>query len=486
MTILMDKIYIGGNWQQTKEKFTNLNPTDGSIWAEVADADIEATENAIKKANSAFKDWSKISFNARAHYLLKIADEFEKRKDDLVSAIKSEAGGSHGKAMFESGYIPKLFRSAASQNYQPIGEIMPSDYGKISMAIRKPIGVVTVISPWNFPVLLSARGLAFPLAMGNTVVLKPSEETPFTGGIIFAEIFEAAGVPDGVLNVITCSKNNVGKVGDILIEHPHIKGISFTGSTPVGRMIAAKAGAHLKKCCVELGGKDPLIICEDADIEKAALAANFGSFFHQGQVCMSVEKILVHEQVFEKFLDNFKRRASKLKLGSPNESEQNSIGPIINDNQLMKIKSQLDDAISKGAKIELGGKIEGRFIEPTILTNISSDMKIYDEETFGPIVIILPFRNDEEAINLANDSQYGLSSGVFTNNEERGFNIANSLETGMCHVNCSSINDEPHIPFGGSKSSGLGRHGGRWSTETFTETRWVTLDRGKRPFPPAF
>ena len=193
-----------------------------------------------------------------------------------------------------------------------------------------------------------------------------------------------------------------------------------------------------------------------------------------------------HNSLFEKFLDNFKRRASKLKLGSPNESEQNSIGPIINDNQLMKIKSQLDDAISKGAKIELGGKIEGRFIEPTILTNISSDMKIYDEETFGPIVIILPFRNDEEAINLANDSQYGLSSGVFTNNEERGFNIANSLETGMCHVNCSSINDEPHIPFGGSKSSGLGRHGGRWSTETFTETRWVTLDRGKRPFPPAF
>ena len=486
MTIVMDKLYVGGNWQKIQTKFTNLNPADGSVWAEVADADINEAENAITKANSAFKDWSNLSFNVRANYLLKIADEFEKRKNDLVAAIKSEVGGAFGKAMFESGYIPKVFRSAASQNYQPIGEILPSDYGKVSMAIKRPIGVVTVISPWNFPTLLSARGLAFPLAMGNTIVLKPSEESPFTGGIIFAEIFESVGVPDGVLNVITCSKNNVVRVGDVLIEHPQVKGISFTGSTLVGRMIAAKAGAHLKKCCIELGGKDPLIICEDADIDKAALAANFGSFFHQGQVCMSVEKILVHEKIFDKFLETFKIRASKLKLGSPNDSDQNTIGPIINDNQAMKIKTQLDDAISKGAKIEYGGKIDGRFIEPTILTNISSDMKIYDEETFGPIVIILPFRNDEEAINLANDSQYGLSSGVFTEDEQRGFNIANSLETGMCHVNCSSINDEPHIPFGGSKSSGLGRHGGRWSTETFTETRWVTLDRGKRPFPPVF
>ncbi len=486
MTILMDKLYVGGNWVQVGEQFENINPADGSTWAEIADADAEITKSAVNSAKSAFNNWSALSFNERAKFLLKIADEFERRKDDLVSAIKSEAGGTFGKAMFESSYIPGIFRSAASQNFQPIGEILPSEYGKVSMAIRKPIGVISVISPWNFPTLLSARGLAFPLAIGNCIVLKPSEETPYTGGLIFAEIFEAVGMPNGVLNVITCSKNKVDEVGAVLVENPNVKGISFTGSTPVGRMISAKAGAHLKKCCVELGGKDPLIVLEDADIVKAAQIANFGSFFHQGQICMSVEKILVHEKIYEEFVDIFVSRVSKLKMGNPLENDENVIGPVINNNQAKKIKIQLDDAISKGAKVEIGGNIQGRFIEPTVLTNISSDMLIYDEETFGPVVTVIPFRNDEEAVNLANDSQYGLSSGVITKDEQRGFKIANLLETGMCHVNCSSVNDEPHIPFGGSKSSGLGRHGGKWSAELFAETRWLTLDRGKRPFPPVF
>ena len=243
--------------------------------------------------------------------------------------------------MFESGYVPEVFRAAAAMTYNAIGEVLPSDHGKVSLAMRRAMGVITVISPWNFPTLLTARGLAFPIAAGNCVVLKPSEETPYTGGMIFAEIFEAAGVPPGVLNVVTCSRENVPAVGDVIVEHPLVKGISFTGSTPVGRVIAAKAGAHLKKCCVELGGKDALIVCDDADMERATAAANFGSFMHQGQICMSVEKILVQEPVFDEFLSKFAERAAKLKVGDPNADKGHVIGPLINDKQAGKVRDCL-------------------------------------------------------------------------------------------------------------------------------------------------
>ncbi|MBL6622362.1 MAG: aldehyde dehydrogenase family protein [Alphaproteobacteria bacterium] len=486
MARTMDNLYIGGSWVATSSKFADLNPADGSLWAEVADGDVQMARRAIDSAQSAFRQWAGLSYSERAHYMLKVADEFERRRDDLVQALQGEGGGWFGKGMFEAGYVPEVFRAAAAMNYNAIGEVMPSEHHKISMAMRRPMGVVTVISPWNFPTLLTARGLAFPIAAGNCVVLKPSEETPYTGGLIFAEIFEAAGVPAGVLNVVSCSRDNVSAVGDELIENPLIKGISFTGSTPVGRIIAAKAGAHLKKCCVELGGKDALIICEDADMERATSAANFGSFMHQGQICMSVEKILVQEQIYDDFLQAFVARAAKLKVGDPLADNGNVIGPLINDKQAGKVKEQIEDALAKGAKAVLGGKVEGRFVEPTILTGVTPDMKIYAEETFGPVVPVIPFREDSEAIAIANDSEYGLSSGVITRNEARGLAIAGALETGMCHINCSSVNDEPHVPFGGSKSSGVGRHGGRWSTETFTETRWVTLERGGRKYPPVF
>jgi aldehyde dehydrogenase (NAD+) len=418
--------------------------------------------------------------------MTKIAEIFEKRKMDVVKALRTEAGGWFGKSMFEASYVPEVFCAAAAMNYQSIGEVIPSEFGKLSMAIRRPVGVVSVISPWNFPAILTSRGIAFALAAGNTVVLKPSEETPYCGGLLFAEIFEEAGVPGGVLNVITCSRDNVAIVGEELIEHPLVKGVSFTGSTAVGREIAARAGAHLKKCCVELGGKDALIVCDDADMDRATGAANFGSFMHQGQICMSVEKILVQESIMQEFLERFKDRASRLKVGDPTKELDHIIGPLINDRQVIKVKSQIDDAVAKGGKIVLGGKVEGRYVEPTIITDVTSDMTLYQDETFGPVVSVIPFSTDEEAIAIANDTEYGLSSGVITKDEYRGLEIAQKLETGMCHINCSSVNDEPHAPFGGSKSSGVGRHGGRWATDTFTETRWITLERGGRDFPPGF
>ena len=486
MAKLMEGMYIGGGWSSAKHMFKDLNPSDDSLWAEVPDADAGDARRAIEAAQDAFAEWSALPLTRRAQFMLRVAEIFEKRKMEIVEALQGEGGGWFGKGMFETGYVPEIFHAAAASNYAAIGEVLPSEHGKVSMAVRRPMGVVSVISPWNFPVLLTARGLAFPIAAGNTVVLKPSEETPYCGGLLFAEIFEEAGVPEGVLNVVTCSRDRVAEVGDEMIANPLVKGISFTGSTAVGRQIAAKAGAHLKKCCVELGGKDSLIVCEDADMERATAAANFGSFMHQGQICMSVEKVLVHEKIFDAFLKRFVERAAKLTVGDPGKDKGNIIGPLINDKQLAKVREQLEDAIAKGAKVVLGGKITGRFVEPTILTGVTPDMKLYQQETFGPVVPVIPFRSDDEAVTIANDTEYGLASGVMTGDEARGLAIANRLETGNCHINCSSVNDEPHVPFGGFKASGVGKHGGRWSVETFTETRWITMERGGRPFPPMF
>ncbi len=486
MNKIYKNMYVGGRWWPVEKTFSDINPSDDSEWARVPDVGVAEVRNAIDSAHHAFENWSKLPFNQRAHFMTKIADIFEKRKMDVVKALRTEAGGWFGKSIFEASYVPEVFCAAAAMNYQSIGEVIPSEFGKLSMAIRRPVGVVSVISPWNFPAILTSRGIAFALAAGNTVVLKPSEETPYCGGLLFAEIFEEAGVPGGVLNVITCSRDNVAIVGEELIEHPLVKGVSFTGSTAVGRGIAARAGAHLKKCCVELGGKDALIVCDDADMDRATGAANFGSFMHQGQICMSVEKILVQETIMQEFLERFKDRASRLKVGDPTKELDHIIGPLINDRQVIKVKSQIEDAVAKGGKIVLGGKVEGRYVEPTIITDVTSDMTLYQDETFGPVVSVIPFSTDEEAIAIANDTEYGLSSGVITKDEYRGFEIAQKLETGMCHINCSSVNDEPHAPFGGSKSSGVGRHGGRWATDTFTETRWITLERGGRDFPPGF
>ncbi|MEK9585903.1 MAG: aldehyde dehydrogenase family protein [Halieaceae bacterium] len=482
---ILKGMYINGQWVTPAGTFDDINPSDGSVWAKARDGGMSEARSAIDAAQAAFPAWSTLMFQERAEYMLKIADIIKRRQTDYAIANQGEAGGWFGKGMFEAGYAVEVFRAAAAMCYQSVGEILPSEHGKLSTAQRVPMGVISVISPWNMPCILTARGFAFPMAAGNTIVLKPSEDTPFCGGLFFAEVLEEAGVPPGVFNVVTSSRDRVAEMGDELVENPLIKGISFTGSTPVGRSIAAKAGAHLKKCCVELGGKDSLIVLDDADMERATSSASFGGFMHQGQICMSVEKVLVHESIYHDFLTQLKARVAKLKMGDTGD-KSNVIGPLINDRQVERVASQIEDAVAKGAKVEIGGGVSGRFVQPTILTNVDTSMKVWQDETFGPVVVVVPFSTDDEAIALNNDTEYGLSSGIITRNEARALAMSKRLETGMCHVNCSSVNDEPHVPFGGSKASGVGRHGGRWSMETFTETRWITLDRGCRPYPQVF
>jgi vanillin dehydrogenase len=477
--------FIGGEWVPAARTFEDLNPSDNSVYARIPDGTRGDARRAIEAAHAAFGAWAALPFHERAHFLLKIADVWENRSQEFVHAAVNEGGGWFGKGMFEAGYVAEVFRSSAALCYQSIGEVLPSEHGKFSTATRWPLGVVSVISPWNMPGILTSRGFAAALAVGNTVVLKPSEDTPYAGGLYFAEILSEAGIPAGVFNVITCSRDGVGEVGDEMIENPLVKAVSFTGSTAVGRHIAAKAGAHLKKACVELGGKDSMIILEDADLEHAAQAANFGSFMHQGQVCMSTEKILVQESVYDDFMSRFLSRAARLKTGHTQDKD-NVIGPLVNTRQALRVKGLIDDAVAKGAKIELGGKTWDNFVEPTVLSNVDSSMNIWHDETFGPVVIVCPFRSEEEAIALNNDTEYGLTAAVMTGDEARALRMAGSLETGMVHINCQNINDEPHVPFGGVKASGLGRYGGRWSLDAFTELRWITLDRGGRHFPPVF
>ncbi|WP_425052182.1 aldehyde dehydrogenase family protein [Psychromarinibacter sp. S121] len=478
-------MYIGGRWTPAARTFDDLNPSDDTLYARIPDGSPDDARAAIAAAKAAFPEWSQRPFHERAHALLKIADVWDRRKDSFVTAAVAEGGGWFGKGMFEAGYVSEVFRSASALCYQNIGEVLPSEHGKFMTATRFPLGVVSVISPWNMPGILTSRGFAAALAVGNTVVLKPSEDTPHAGGLYFAEILEEAGIPPGVFNVVTCSRESVGAVGDVLIEHPDVKAISFTGSTAVGRHIAAKAGAHLKKACVELGGKDSMIVLEDADLDAAARAANFGSFMHQGQVCMSTEKLLVQESVYDDFMSRFLSRARKLRTGHTKDRD-NVIGPLVNNRQALRVKALIDDAVARGATVELGGKAWDNFVEPTVLTNVDSSMDIWHDETFGPVVVVCPFGTDDEAVALNNDTEYGLTGAVWSRDEARALRLATRLETGIAHVNCQNINDEPHVPFGGVKASGVGRYGGRWSLDAFTELRWITLDRGGRHFPPAF
>jgi aldehyde dehydrogenase (NAD+) len=418
-------MYIGGQWVDAEggATFDVMNPATGETCHAVADASRADTAKAIETAAAAQKHWAATPHSERARIVHKVGDLLEARAKDFQDALIDEGGSWIGKAMFETGYSSSVYRAAAAAAYQANGEILPSDLGKLSLVVREPLGVVSVISPWNFPLTLSSRGFAVAIALGNAVVLKPSEETPVSGGLLIAEIIEEAGVPAGVFNVVTCSREHVSEVGDELIANRHVHGVSFTGSTAVGSQVSARAGGLFKKCVVELGGKDAVIVLDDADINLAVDAATFGTFMHQGQICMSTERLIVQRAVAEEFTRKFVANTKKLQVGDPRELA-NCIGPIINDKQLGKIREQVDEAVAKGAKILCGGGNNGRYFEPTVLGDVTRDMKIFREETFGPVAPLIIVDSEEEAIEVANDSEYGLSAGIMTSNEERGLSVA--------------------------------------------------------------
>lgn len=474
------KMFMGGEWVQalSGETFPDLNPATGDVYAQVPKANEKDADRALQAAFEARKTWANTTPGQRSAVLYKASEVLGTRIEEFAQVLINEGGAMFGKAMFETTYTVDLLKTAAEDCRRLLGETFPSDHNKLSMTVYRPLGTVVAISPWNFPLLLSVNKVAYGLAAGNTVVLKPSSETPVIS-LKIADLFEQAGLPPGVLNVIT---GPGGVLGDYLVQDDRVSLVTLTGETKTGRHVAAKAAAKLKKYTLELGGKDPLVICDDADVAHAVEAAAFGAFMHQGQICMSVERLIVHKKIVEEFAKRLAAKAETLRVGDPGNPET-VIGPLINDQQIKTVHGQITEAVEKGAKVLTGGTYEGRFYRPTVLTGITRDMKIFREETFGPTAPIIEFSTDEEALEIANDTEYGLSAGVITNDLQRALYFAENIESGMVHVNDASVHDEPFCPFGGCKQSGVGREGGRHSMEEMSEMKWVTIQRGLRHYP---
>jgi acyl-CoA reductase-like NAD-dependent aldehyde dehydrogenase len=476
--------FIGGAWTPAAagRTYEDRDPFTGDVVATVPAAAPEDAAAAIEAAAAAFEAWSATPPAERQRIFLKAADLLEERREEVVSMLARETGSTFGFGMFQSFFVPNLFRQAAALAYAPMGTVIPSDTGAFAMGLRRPVGVVGAFAPWNAALILSARSIAAPLALGNTVVLKPSEWSPWCGGLLWAEIFTEAGMPAGVLNVVTHAPGEAGPIGSALIEHPAVRRLNFTGSSAVGRIIAEAAGRNLKRVVLELGGYNPLIVLGDADLEYAVNASAFGSFLHQGQICMSTRRIVVERSIADEFVARLVEKTKGLKTGDPKEQDT-IIGPLINDDALATVKGRVEAAVAAGAKVLAGGEAVGPCFQATLLADVPADSEFAQHETFGPVAAIEVVENADEAVTRANATSYGLSAGIITSNRERGFALAQRIESGIVHVNDQTVADEPQMPFGGVKDSGFGRFGGQAVVDEFTELRWVTMRGEGHPFP---
>ncbi|WP_311064500.1 aldehyde dehydrogenase [Halomonas sp. DWK9] len=462
--------------------FTRANPLSGEVVTSAAAASVGDANATADAAGRAFDAWSQTGPGERRAKLLKAAALMEARQGDFMDRMIDETGATPGWAGFNVKVAADVLREAAALTTQIHGDIIPSNVpDSMAMGVRVPCGVVVGIAPWNAPIILGTRAIATPLACGNTVILKASEQCPATHHLI-GEVLQEAGLDDGIVNVITNAPDNAAEVVSALIAHPAVRRINFTGSTGVGKIIAEQAGKHLKPVLLELGGKAPFLVLDDADIDAAVDAAIFGAFFNQGQICMSTERVIVDHQVADAFVEKFAARARALKAGDPRD-EGNTLGTLINAQSGEKLNSLIDDAVNQGARLVAGGKAEGVVMQATVIDGVTSAMRLYSEESFGPVVAVIRVNGEEEAIRIANDSEYGLSSAVFSRDSARAMKVAGRLQTGICHINAPTVHDEPQMPFGGVKSSGYGRFGGKAGIEEFTELRWMTMQLGPRHYP---
>ena len=414
---------------------------------------------------------------------MKAADILESKTPKFIETMAAEVGASALWAGFNVHLAANVFREAASLATQIQGETIPTDKpGALSMTIRQPVGVILSMVPWNGTVVLAARAIAYPIVCGNPVVFRGSEASPKTHALI-AEALVEAGFPPGVLNYLSNAPQTAPEVVDTLIAHKAVRRINFTGSTRVGRIVAEKAAQQLKRCLLELGGKSPLIVLDDANVDEAVKAAVFGSFLYQGQICMSTERLIVDEKVADEFVTKFAARAKQLNAGDPAVNPQCVIGPMINPSSGVRINDLLQDALDKGAKLVCGGVAEGAIMPATILDHVNAGMKIYDEETFGPITVVIRVKTAAEAVAVANDSAYGLSSGVFGRDVNRALAVGMELEYGSVHVNGSTVQNEAQAPYGGTKNSGYGRFDGRAVIDEFTELKWLTIEPQEQQYP---
>lgn len=481
----LDHLLIGGQWTNGESSHinTNTNPFNGEILAHIPQASTRQLDTAYQAARKAQTHWAQTLPSERTALLLKVAQILDSRSEEILDWIIRESGSTRLKAMIELASAKSIVLEASSFPTRMQGDLLaPCFPGQSSRVYRSPLGVIGVISPWNFPFHLSMRSVAPALATGNTVVLKPASDTPITGGTLLAAIFAEAGAPAGTINVVVGAGS---EIGDAFVTHAIPRLISFTGSTPVGQRIGQLAigGQHLKRVALELGGNAPIVVLGDANIEDAAAGAIAGRFLHQGQICMSTNRAIVDAAIYDQFVAAVTQRAKTLKYGDPNELK-NVIGPVINAQQRQDIEKKIFQAIQEGARITCGGATQGNVIPPHIFADVDPDSALAREETFGPVLPIIKARDEAHALELANATDFGLSSSVYTRSLERGIRFAQGIEAGMTHVNNMSIADHPHAPFGGEKNSGLGRFNGRWILEEFTRTHWVTVqDQGTAHYP---
>ena len=462
--------------------FTRLNPLTGEVASTAPAMKSTDMSSVASTAASAFPAWSAMGPNARRALLMKAATALEARADAFVDAMMTEIGATKGWALFNLSLAAGMVREAAALTTQISGEVIPSDKpGCLAMALKEPVGVILGIAPWNAPIILGVRAIAVPLACGNTVILKASEICPRTHSLI-VEAFVDAGFPDGVVNVVTNAPEDAPDVVGALIDAPQVKRINFTGSTAVGKIIAVRAAHNLKPVVLELGGKAPLIVLEDADLDDAVKAAAFGAFMNQGQICMSTERIIVVEAVADEFARRFAAKAQGMATGDPRQGGT-PLGAVVDTRTVNHVNALIDDALAKGATLLSGGRGETVLMPATIVDGVTPSMAIYRDESFGPIVAMIRARDEADAVRIANDSEYGLSAAVFTRDTARGLRIARQIHSGICHVNGPTVHDEAQMPFGGVGASGYGRFGGKAGIDSFTELRWITVETQPGHFP---
>ncbi|MDX8030133.1 aldehyde dehydrogenase family protein [Lentzea sp. BCCO 10_0856] len=474
------QLFIGGESVPALDGRTtdDLNPYTGEVHAVVAAGSAADVTRAVDAAQEAFAQWSATTPSQRRGILLKAADDLETRTSEVVNLMANEVGGVGGWAGFNVMLAANVLREAAAAVTQPIGEVLTTETpGQLSLAIREPLGVVAAFAPWNAPVILSTRAVAAPLAAGNTVVLKSSEDAPISAGLFIADVLHEAGLPAGVLNVVTNAPEDAAVVAEALITDPRVRAVNFTGSTEVGRIVGTLAAQHLKPAVLELGGKNSLLVLDDADLDHAVDAATFGAFHNAGQICMSTDRILVHQAVAEEFTAKLAAKVGSLPHGDPADPGT-VIGPVINPRSAERVAALVAEAVGEGAQVRAGGNGSA-----TVLDGVTPRMRIFQEEIFGPAVIVVPVADDDEAVAVANDTEHGLTAGILTEDSRRGLALAQRIRTGIVHVGNQTVDDEPQAPFGGVKSSGYGRFGGRWGLEAFSATRWVTIAGGHGHFP---
>jgi acyl-CoA reductase-like NAD-dependent aldehyde dehydrogenase len=477
--------YIGGRWcaSTTGAEYPNYDPWTGAAFTTVAAGDADDARLAIAAATAAFPAWAGSPPAQRQEILLRAADALARRRAEIGRLLTTETGCGRHFADLQLDLGTALLRQAAALAYAPAGQLLPSDLaGTSAFALRRPVGVVGAIAPWNASLVLAGRGVVGPLALGNTVVLKPSEESPLSGGTLWAELFAEAGLPAGVLNVVTHAPGEAGAIGAELVANPSVRRINFTGSTVTGRRLAESAGRHLKRVVLQLSGQNPMIVLADADLDYAVDAAVYGAFVHQGQVCMCARRVYVERPVAARFTARFAERAAALPVGDPSDPAT-VIGPLINKWALSLVTRRVEEAVGMGARVLAGGTPAPPCYPATVLTDVPDDAEIAFDETFGPVAILEVVADADEAVRRAHASRYGLTAGILTGDPYRGMALARRLESGIVHVNDQPVHDEPQMPFGGVKDSGWGRFGLGFTAEEFTELQWVTSRAEPRDFP---